>query len=70
MINKENWEKEFDRLADRDKCLPKETLLKTDEHKGYGDGSDFEHYPESPYELDNQKVKEFIKELLKSVGPA
>jgi len=63
------WEEEFDRLIDEKKCLPKETLLKTCEHFKNPQELDFYNYPESPYELDPEKVKEFIRRLKNACEP-
>ncbi len=50
----EEWEERFDKLTDIEACSPKTTLLRTS-------GEDFLEYPESYYEIDENKVKEFIR---------
>jgi hypothetical protein len=58
--NKPKWEDEFSRLIDSEKCTPEETLLITDD---FGGKNDFLRYPESYYELDKDKIKDFIRKV-------
>lgn len=46
------WEKEFDELTDLDNALRKDSLFGED------------RYPESEYELDAERIKDFIRYLL------
>lgn len=51
--------KEFKRLIDKEKCTTKETLLRT--YTPYTDGIvEFHDYPESVYELDEDKIQHYI----------
>lgn len=63
MTNKnKDWREEFDRLINVDTCTPSKTLLRTDEYM-HDEELDFFNYPESPYELDEDKVKAYIEQV-------
>jgi len=63
MTNQNNWEEEFIRLSDQEKCTAEETLLATEYVFGSERKEIFSQYPESSYELDHEKVVNFIRKV-------
>lgn len=68
--NREEWENDFNRRSNLDEplenCSIKETLLVT--HYYYDEGEQVLDYPESIYELDPEKVKDFIRSTSQSAA--